>query len=67
MKRLHIHIAVDDLDRSIGFYSTLFGAQPSVTKSGDLLTFGEATSYGEDEAVVVTPKAEACCAPGCCA
>lgn len=32
MKRLHLHIAVDDLDRSIGFYSTLFGAQPAVVK-----------------------------------
>ena len=32
MKRLHVHIAVDDLDRSIGFYSTLFGAKPSVRK-----------------------------------
>lgn len=32
MKRLHLHIAVDDLSRSIGFYSTLFGAQPSVVK-----------------------------------
>ena len=32
MKRLHLHIAVEDLTRSIGFYSTLFGAQPSVVK-----------------------------------
>jgi len=32
MKRLHLHIAVDDLSRSIGFYSTLFGAQPTVVK-----------------------------------
>jgi len=32
MKRLHLHISVDDLDRSIGFYSTLFGAPPSVVK-----------------------------------
>lgn len=32
MKRLHVHVAVDDLDRSIGFYSTLFAAQPTVTK-----------------------------------
>lgn len=32
MKRLHVHIAVDDLDRSIGFYSTLFGAKPGVIK-----------------------------------
>lgn len=28
MKRLHIHVAVDDLSRSIGFYSTLFAAKP---------------------------------------
>jgi len=32
VKRLHVHIAVDDLDTSIGFYSTLFGAQPNVLK-----------------------------------
>ena len=32
MKRLHVHVAVDNLDKSIGFYSTLFGAQPGVTK-----------------------------------
>jgi catechol 2,3-dioxygenase-like lactoylglutathione lyase family enzyme len=33
MKRLHVHVAVDNLDRSIGFYSTLFGSEPSVLKS----------------------------------
>ena len=33
MKRLHVHVGVDDLDRSIGFYSTLFGAAPTVRKS----------------------------------
>jgi catechol 2,3-dioxygenase-like lactoylglutathione lyase family enzyme len=32
MKRLHVHIAVDDINRSVGFYSTLFGARPSVLK-----------------------------------
>ena len=32
MKRMHVHVGVTDLDRSIAFYSTLFGAQPSVTK-----------------------------------
>ncbi len=32
MKRLHVHVGVEDLDRSIGFYSTLFGAEPTVTK-----------------------------------
>ena len=33
MKRLHVHVGVEDLDQSIHFYSTLFGAQPTVTKS----------------------------------
>lgn len=32
MKRLHVHVSVDDLDRSIAFYQTLFGAQPGVVK-----------------------------------
>jgi len=32
MKRLHVHVGVGDLDRSIAFYSTLFGAKPTVTK-----------------------------------
>jgi catechol 2,3-dioxygenase-like lactoylglutathione lyase family enzyme len=32
MKRLHLHLGVADLDRSIGFYSTLFGAPPTVVK-----------------------------------
>jgi catechol 2,3-dioxygenase-like lactoylglutathione lyase family enzyme len=33
MKRLHVHVAVEDLQRSIGFYSALFAAQPSVVKT----------------------------------
>lgn len=33
MKRLHVHVAVDDLAQSIRFYSTLFAAAPTVTKS----------------------------------
>ncbi len=33
MKRLHIHISVDNLDKSIGFYSSLFGTQPTKVKS----------------------------------
>ena len=32
MKRLHVHIAVDDLPRSVAFYSTLFATPPSVLK-----------------------------------
>ena len=34
MKRLHVHIAVSDLPQSVGFYSALFAAQPSVLKLG---------------------------------
>lgn len=141
MKRLHVHVAVEDLGKSISFYSTLFGAKPSVVKSdyakwmlddprvnfaisdraraagvdhlgiqvdtgGELTelaerlktagettldqeattccyatsdkawvndpsgirwetfhTFGEATTYGEDEPKIETMQASACCAP----
>src|SRR5258707_15325787 len=33
MKRLHVHISVENLSRSIDFYSALFAAQPAVVKS----------------------------------
>jgi catechol 2,3-dioxygenase-like lactoylglutathione lyase family enzyme len=33
MKRMHVHVAVDDLPRSIGFYSALFAAKPAVVKT----------------------------------
>jgi catechol 2,3-dioxygenase-like lactoylglutathione lyase family enzyme len=33
MKRMHVHVAVTDLEQSIGFYSALFAAQPSVVKA----------------------------------
>jgi len=33
MKRLHVHVAVDDLSQSIGFYSELFASRPSVIKT----------------------------------
>ena len=33
MKRMHIHVAVSDLDQSIGFYSNLFKVEPSVVES----------------------------------
>jgi predicted enzyme related to lactoylglutathione lyase len=32
MKRMHVHVAVGDLKHSIGFYSALFAAQPTVIK-----------------------------------
>lgn len=33
MKRIHIHISVDDLDKNIDFYSALFGNEPTTLKS----------------------------------
>lgn len=32
MKRLHMHVGVADLDKSIAFYTTLFGAEPTTVK-----------------------------------
>jgi catechol 2,3-dioxygenase-like lactoylglutathione lyase family enzyme len=32
MKRLHVHVSVNNLDQSVRFYSTLFAAEPSVLK-----------------------------------
>jgi hypothetical protein len=32
MKRFHVHIAVDSLEQSMGFYSRLFGQAPNVVK-----------------------------------
>jgi catechol 2,3-dioxygenase-like lactoylglutathione lyase family enzyme len=32
MKRFHVHVAVDDLDTNIRFYSNVFGAPPMVLK-----------------------------------
>lgn len=33
MKRLHVHVAVEDIERSIRFYSVLFSAEPTVVKT----------------------------------
>ncbi len=33
MNRMHIHVGVEDLDQSIKFYSTLFGAEPTKVKA----------------------------------
>ena len=33
MKRLHVHVAVENLPQSIGFYSALFAAEPAVVKT----------------------------------
>ena len=33
MKRFHVHVSVDDLDANVQFYSTVFGAPPTLLKS----------------------------------
>jgi catechol 2,3-dioxygenase-like lactoylglutathione lyase family enzyme len=33
MKRFHVHVSVENLDQSIGFYSKLFGQKPTKEKS----------------------------------
>ena len=52
MKRFHVHVAVDDLRQSIGFYSALFAAQPSVVYGDD---------SGEREPRIA--HTASCCAP----
>ncbi len=32
MKRMHIHLFIEDLQKSINFYSTLFGSEPTKRK-----------------------------------
>lgn len=51
MKRLHVHVAVADLQQSVRFYATLFAAEPTVLKddyakwmSASEITFTEAFS-----------------------
>ncbi|CAG0966036.1 lactoylglutathione lyase [Methylophilaceae bacterium] len=33
MKRMHVHISVDDLAKSIRFYNDLFGSSPAIEKT----------------------------------
>lgn len=32
MKTIHLHISVEDIEKSLAFYSHLFGAEPTVSK-----------------------------------
>ena len=32
MKRMHMHVSVDNLDKSINFYNSLFGEAPTIIK-----------------------------------
>jgi hypothetical protein len=56
MNRFHVHVSVADLNESVGFYSTLFAAPPTVLK----------TDYGADiapRAAQAAAAGESCCAP----
>ena len=33
MKRMHVHVSVEDIAKAIGFYSALFAAKPTVVKA----------------------------------
>jgi len=33
MKRIHVHVGVEDLANAIGFYSALFATQPTAVKA----------------------------------
>jgi hypothetical protein len=33
MKRMHVHVAVENLPEAIGFYSTFFASEPTVVKT----------------------------------
>ena len=56
MKRFHIHVGVKDLEKSVQFYSTLFGQNPSKLKSDyakwmledPRLNFAISTKSGEE-------------------
>ena len=32
MKRMHVHVSVDNIDNAVGFYSALFATKPAVVK-----------------------------------
>jgi len=32
MKRMHIHISVNEMEKSIGFYSSIFGVKPTIER-----------------------------------
>lgn len=34
MKRLHVSVSTDDMEKSVAFYSTLFGAGPTMEREG---------------------------------
>jgi predicted enzyme related to lactoylglutathione lyase len=64
MKRFHIHVGVEDLEKSVQFYSTLFGQKPSKLKNDyaweTYRTMGDAELFhGKSEST--DSEVAACC------
>jgi predicted enzyme related to lactoylglutathione lyase len=53
MKRMHVHVSVQDLPQSIGFYSALFDVEPAVDA---VILHMEITTGFRKEKVVFTGK-----------
>jgi hypothetical protein len=55
MKRLHVHVAVNDIPQSTGLYSALFAAQPAAIEPD------YAKSMLDDPRINFAIAASACC------
>jgi hypothetical protein len=64
MKRMHVHVAVDDLKQSIAFYSAWID-DPAGIAWETFLTTGESTDYGDGsgERVARVAHEKSCCVP----
>jgi catechol 2,3-dioxygenase-like lactoylglutathione lyase family enzyme len=73
MKRSHVHVAVNDLSKSIAFYSAMFGvfggaeAEPGAAEQQASCGSGESSAASccapaESKAAVPTRTASGCCA-----
>jgi hypothetical protein len=59
MKRLHVHVAVNDIPQSIGFYSALFAAQSAVENAARV-------AHEKQSACGLAQAAPAKAASACC-
>jgi len=59
MKRFHVHVHVEDLAKSIAFYSQLFGAQPIKAES-DYAKWCSAAKAPQGQAVASTTGSSCC-------
>lgn len=82
MNRFHVHVSVNDLDESIGFYSKPFGTAPTVTEPNHAKWMLEdacanfaishnqcGRTVGAEPAAATPPSCSSCgptAAPNCC-